>query len=503
VPRDDATTESARAAGHAAFPGDGTAPLVDEHTWNDLDMDAVTGRIDRTVSIPGRMALRRLLRSAVASTGTLTERDALIGALAPGRDATRILRGELVRLDRDAGAEDLASLLWEHPPEGLPHGGAYRLLALLAIASVALALWIGGKAVFLPMLMFAFNGAVHFHIRVRWQTEIQGLRYAGRLRACAHRLVSIPEPLLDAHQRRLSTAVHDTSSVARRVAFLSSGDVTGLLYAYFSIFFLLEPQAYQWLVRHWARGESGLREIFLTVGELDAFASVGQLRSDLPTWCRPDLEPGPARLEMTEGVHPLLDDPVPASLTLSGRGCLITGANMSGKSTLLRTLGINALFARTIFTCTARRYRATPLGVISSMRVGDDILAGRSRYLAEAERLLALVRKGDVGEPALCLIDELLSGTNAAERLAASRAILDYLAGRGLLVVAATHDLELTESLRDRYDSYFFADDVSRDDLRFDYRLRPGVAETRNAIRLLERLGYPSTIVARARGDGQ
>jgi DNA mismatch repair ATPase MutS len=135
------------------------------------------------------------------------------------------------------------------------------------------------------------------------------------------------------------------------------------------------------------------------------------------------------------------------------------------------------------------------------MRVGDDILEGKSRYLAEAERLLTLVREAELRPPTLCLIDELLSGTNVSERLAASRAILDYLARHGTLVVAATHDVELIESLRGQYDSYYFADELDREDMRFDYRLRPGVATTRNAVRLLERLGYPDTIVAQARQD--
>jgi DNA mismatch repair ATPase MutS len=266
---------------------------------------------------------------------------------------------------------------------------------------------------------------------------------------------------------------------------------------------LLELQSYQWLARRWPEARPALREVFQTVGELDALASVGRWRADLPIWCQPDLEAERPHLEIDEGVHPLLDDPVPASLSLTARGCLVTGVNMSGKSTLLRTLGINALLAQTIFTCPARRYRATPLRIISSMRVRDDILEGRSRYLAEAERLLALVRRADRSEATLCLIDELLSGTNASERLAASRAILDYLADRGLLVVAATHDLELTEALRERYDTYYFGDKLTGDDMRFDYRLRPGVATTRNAVRLLERLGYPAAIVAQAREPRQ
>jgi hypothetical protein len=482
---------------------DGAAPLVDDQTWDDLDMDAVCVRIDRTMSTPGRMGLRRMLRSAVPSREALSERDALIGVLAPGRDGTKALAASLRRLEGLAGAEDLASLLWDHPPESLPHAWAHRLAALMAIASVLLAVSVGGKAIFVPILVFALNAAVHFRMRVLWQREIQALRFVGRLRACARKISSIPEPILRGHQQRLSTALDGSASIAHRVTLLSSGDIRGILYEYFNIFLLLELQAYQWLVRHWAQATPALADLFVTVGELDTLASVGRWRAELPCWCRPEFESGPARLEITEGVHPLLDDPVPSSLSLTARGCLITGANMSGKSTLLRTLGINALFAQTIFTCTARQYRASRLGIISSMRLRDDILAGRSRYLAEAERLLVLVRQADSAEPTLCLIDELLSGTNTDERLAASRAILAYLAGRGLLVVAATHDLELTEYLGGRYDSYFFADDFSRDDLRFDHRLRPGVAKTRNAIRLLERLGYPETIIALARGKEQ
>jgi DNA mismatch repair ATPase MutS len=133
------------------------------------------------------------------------------------------------------------------------------------------------------------------------------------------------------------------------------------------------------------------------------------------------------------------------------------------------------------------------------MRVTDDLVHGKSRYLAEAERLLTLVRQVGSGPAALCLVDELLSGTNAAERLAASTAILEHLERAGAVVVTATHDLELAEQLRSTYDAYSFADDFSGDDLRFDHHIRPGLATGRNAIQLLERLGYPAELVGRAR----
>jgi hypothetical protein len=501
MPRDETWTGSLRRFCISSSPDDSAEALVDEQTWSDLDMDAVFARIDRTASVPGRMILYRLLRSPPVSIPTLSERDALIEALGPARQAARPLRDALGHLDRTAGAEDLASLLWEQPPAGLPHAWSHRILALLAVASVPLALSVGGPTVFAPLLAFTLNAAIHFRTRLRWQREIQALRFVGSLRSCARRVASLSEPLLGPHQRRLAAALEGTAPLARRVRLLSAAGIQDILYEYLSIFLLLELQAYQWLVRHWRRAAPALRDIFVTLGELDALASVGQWRAGLATWCRPDLTSVPPHLEIAEGVHPLLDDPVANSISLTARGSLVTGANMSGKSTLLRTLGINALLAQTMFTCTARQYCATPLRILSSMRVGDDVLAGKSRYLAEAERLLTLVRRAASGEPTLCLVDELLSGTNASERLAASRAILDHLAARGLLVVAATHDLELTDSLKERYDSYFFAADFSRDDLHFDYRLQPGVATTRNAIRLLERLGYPRAIIDQARGS--
>jgi hypothetical protein len=496
--RDGASTGPVRRFTEATL-STSSEPLVDEQTWNDLDMDAVYARIDRTASTPGRMVLYRMLRSPGQSRQHLTERATLIRALAPQGEAGLTLRTEVARLEHTAGAEDLMALLWEDPPEELKHPWVHQILALAAVGSVPLALAVGGPVAFAPVLAFALNAIIHFRTRLQWLREIQALRFVGALRDCARRVASISEPALEGHRRRLRTALGDTASIARRVALLSSGTVKGVMYDYINIFLLLELRSYQWLARRWPKASPALREVFLTVGELDALASVGRWRADVPIWCQPDLEAERPHLEIDEGVHPLLDNPAPASLSLTARGCLITGVNMSGKSTLLRTLGINALLAQTIFTCLARRYQATPLRILSSMRVGDDILEGRSRYLAEAERLLALVWQADRGEATLCLIDELLSGTNASERLAVSRAILDYLADRGLLVVAATHDLELTGALRERYDTYYFGDELTGDDMRFDYRLRPGVATTRNAVRLLERLGYPAAIVARAR----
>jgi len=472
--------------------------LLDEPTWDDLDMDTVVERLDRTASLPGRMAFYRMLRTPSASASVLAERERLIGLFEKDQGLAAALREELVRLNRTVRVDELVQLLWGEPPEALPFPWVYPLLSVAAVVTLAAAVAIGELWLLVMVAVLVVNATIHFSTRVRWQGEIEALRFVAALLAAAGRVARLEAEGLGDGRRRLAGAVRQTKPLARRIAWLSSGALSGVVYEYLNMAFLLELQAYQRVLVRLPATVPLLRDVFLTLGELDALRGVACWRGERSGWCRPELHDGAPRLEIEDGTHPLLDGAIPNSVILS-RGALVTGANMAGKSTFLRLLGINAVLAQSIGTCTARRYRATRLRVLSSMRTADDVTRGKSHYLAEAERLHTLVRL--VGsEPTLCLIDELLSGTNAVERLAASAAILEYLSQAGALVVAATHDLELAEQLQVVYDPYNFADNFADRGLHFDHRIRVGLATTRNAILLLERLGYPQEVVARARG---
>lgn len=136
---------------------------------------------------------------------------------------------------------------------------------------------------------------------------------------------------------------------------------------------------------------------------------------------------------------------------------------------------------------------------MASLRASDDLPRGESLYLAEAERLLAIIRSVEGNHSTLCLIDELLVGTNSIERLAASVEILAFLARKGALVVAATHDQQLAAGLSGVLEGYDFQDEATAEGMRFDHHIRAGLATTRNAIRLLAMLGFPAEIVEAAR----
>jgi len=472
--------------------------LLDEPTWDDLDLDAVAEHLDRTVSLPGRMVLYRMLRTPSLSASVLAERERLIALFEKDQGLGAALREELARLNRTVSAEELVRLLWGAPPEALPFPWVYPLLAVAAVVTLAAAVAIGKLWLLATVAVLMVNSTIHFSTRARWQGELEALRFVAALLVAARRVARLEAEGLGDCRRRLAGAVRQTKPLARQIAWLSSSGMRDLLYDYVNMAFLLELRAYRRILVRLPATRPLLREVFLSLGELDALRGVACWRGERNGWCRPELDDGAPGLEIEDGTHPLLDGAIPNSVILS-RGALVTGANMSGKSTFLRLLGINAVLAQSIGTCTARRYRATRLRVLSSMRAADDVTRGKSHYLAEAERLHTLVRLVGSG-PTLCLIDELLSGTNAVERLAASAAILEHLAESGALVVAATHDLELAEQLVGVFDAYSFADDFAGCDLRFDHRIRAGLATRRNAIQLLEHLGYPQELVDRARG---
>ena len=172
---------------------------------------------------------------------------------------------------------------------------------------------------------------------------------------------------------------------------------------------------------------------------------------------------------------------------------------MAGKSTFLRTLGVNVLLSQTLCMCFASEYVGCFYRIVSSISKIDSLLEGKSYYFAECERLLKIVNISTADLPSLCLIDEVLSGTNSHERIRASKAILKYLYGKNLICVVATHDVEMAKSLDHLYENYHFSGEVDHGGLTFDYELKKGVVGTSNAIQLLAYLEYPREIIDDAR----
>lgn len=235
------------------------------------------------------------------------------------------------------------------------------------------------------------------------------------------------------------------------------------------------------------------------IGEVEALVSLGTYAAEHPSDVMPQFVDGEARIDTLELVHPLLPRAraVANDVRLGGdapRAWVVSGSNMSGKSTLLRAVGVNVVLAQAGAPVSARRFSLSPLAIGASFRAHDSLQQGQSRFYAEIARVRMTVDLLDGPRPLLFLLDELLSGTNSKDRAQGARAIVEHLVTRGAIGMVTTHDLSLAviaDAEGSRMANVHFEDRLVAGELQFDYRLKPGVVERSNAIELMRAVGLP------------
>ncbi|MCS6898779.1 MAG: hypothetical protein RMJ98_03535 [Myxococcales bacterium] len=233
------------------------------------------------------------------------------------------------------------------------------------------------------------------------------------------------------------------------------------------------------------------------LAEVLALAGVATYAFANPDYSFPELSEGPPRLEAEALAHPLLPRSrrVANDVALDGPGkaLLITGSNMSGKSTLLRSMGLAAVMAQAGMPVAARRLRMTPLRVRTSLRISDSLSSGYSHFYAELLVLKRMVDEAREG-PVFFLLDEILHGTNSQERQAGAVAVVAYLLRQGALGAVTTHDLGLTklvERVPGQIRVVHFQEQHRGEQMIFDYKLRDGLLHSGNALALMRQLGLP------------
>ena len=238
------------------------------------------------------------------------------------------------------------------------------------------------------------------------------------------------------------------------------------------------------------------------LAELETLLSLACFAAEQPAVAWPE-PAGQLQLSIHRGRHPLIDPAgaVPNDVELSTQPNLwiITGSNMSGKSTLLRMVGVNTLLAQIACAVPAERFAWSPFRLITDLRIRDNLGKGESYFLAEVRHLRRMIVPPAGDAPVLGLVDEPFRGTNHREQRAATLAIIEHLMGSKGLFLIATHDSTVTR-LADGIAAanYHFQEQLGPRELVFDYCLRSGPAHTRNAIRVLEREQYPADLVRRA-----
>jgi ABC-type multidrug transport system fused ATPase/permease subunit len=317
---------------------------------------------------------------------------------------------------------------------------------------------------------------------------------------------SFSSPLLRQLQAELrasgTTAAREMDRLSR-IAQLADLRLVTLIHPVITLATLWDFHVLVALERWQAETAPHLRRWYAALGQFDALAAMASLRHDNPSWAFPEIDQSCALFEAEQLGHPLIagDHRVANDVTVGPTGSflMVTGSNMSGKSTLLRAIGVNVVLAQAGAPVCAERLRMPPLRLCTSIRVQDSLEAGVSYFMAALQRLKLVVETArsvrDEEPRLLYLLDEVLQGTNTAERQVAVRRVLRHLLDRRTIGVVTTHDLELADcdELAAACQAVHFTEGVERHDegvrLVFDYRLRPGVATSKNALKLLQSVG--------------
>ncbi len=468
------------------------APL-DDQTWRDLDLDQVFELLNRCLTAMGSQVLYTYLKQPLDDVGQLFERRDMIdrlGAEKGLREAAQLAMFGARRPDSNRVIE----LLYGDLPDPILLSRVAPIMTVCALLCVVLA-GIGTISWAWILPVFLVNTIVHFVHKEK--IDLAPLIPLAAMLESARRMTTIRHEDLSDVQESLNGPVAKTGRLRRRLAALGTEDRFGLV-QYLKIYLVTDVLAFVSAIDLIRSQRQQLQKIFEVIGHVDALLAVASFL-DGRACCRPCFDGDERQWEVSGVRHPLVVSPVPNSFSLTTRSALITGSNMSGKTTFLKTVGLNAIFAQTFGFALAENYTVPFVDVVSSIGRADNIVEGRSYYLAEVESILRLVRVADSERRALLLADEIFRGTNSDERIAGSVAVLRYLSNGQNLVFAATHDLGLVQLLEDEYASFHFTESIDATGLSFDYQIRPGHCCSRNAISLLEYAGYPEELVKQAR----
>ena len=478
-----------------------------EHTLpkqvlDDLDFEQVFTFIDRTTSVVGQQYLFRKVLHPFSSIDDLKRINALVDRLAGDAILRETLQRDLIKLDHP-GAYYICNLIHLNVSGG-PRWFKYLYINLTLIFVLIALSFKFPFCLILVIVPATINTIVHY-----WNKAILGasLHSLSKLKTLIHVANCICQKA-QFDDVRVKDSLRAVKAIEWKLFLLGAGEPTmkdelsevgSYVNELIKGIFLVEVLARFGLANDLQKNRGSFSVVFDFVGEVDTCISIASLRAGSPDTCHPLFVETAKEMHAVGVYHPLIPNCVKNDITVQRKSVLITGSNMSGKTTFLRTMAINSILAQSIYTCFADEFRTPLVRQFSSIRIDDNLFKGRSYFFEEVNVIGLLIEEMQSGYQNFFILDEVFKGTNSVERTALGKAILSYLNRGDNIVMVSTHDIELSELLSEEYDLYHFSETIENGQLHFDHILKPGPLKTRNAIRLLEIGNFPEEITREAR----
>ena len=470
---------------------------IDEITCNDINIDQLYSLTNFTKCRVGGEYLYNALINPVLNETILIKRDRLCEELSQNVHINKSLDKALEKLGNDnkLSVYSCFSKIEDIPRKNILPNIFFSLL--LAAVFILMLICDSKVLLFTFFALIPINMVYYFICKGKIVQHICVFKFIINLLKNSKHIIAIQGKHISEYTTRINSNLKIFDKTKRfSFCLLAGKNATGsfldLILEYLRMLFHIDIIKFYSMLGQLKRNKSALIAVLDDIGELDMASSIIKFRQSLPYYCKPEFT-DELMIDADEIYHPYLKNPVSNSIGID-KSILITGSNATGKSTFIRTLGINAILAQSLYTCTSKKYIAPMFRTYSSMMITDNILHNESYFVAEIKSIKRMTDLKSNNGYKLLLMDELLRGTNSNERLTATGKILKYLTDKTTLCIVATHDITLTNMLSEEYDHYYFNEKIQDDILTFDYKLKKGVCRTTNALKLLKSFGFPEEI---------
>lgn len=484
---------------YSEFDKDPISYSLTEQTLSDVDIETLFSFIDRTESAIGQQYLYSKLVNPSISAINLKLRKEYADYFVQNETIRKKAKLILYQFEK----KGTASVVNFFNPELTVNKSRFdkyiNILTSLAIISMLFFFIYSPVALFM-ILLFGINLMIHLIFRHNNSDRLKAIRQVYQLIKTSDQLGDLQMPI---ESKEIPSSNKKLGKFKKTYHFLDFGiplnDISSVIFYILDLiksFFLIEVHLLNFSFNEIVKNKEALCQFFIYVGQIEMALATASIKSDKDiVSCVPVFSEESAHLMGTDLIHPTVRNCIPNSVTLCQKHAFITGSNMSGKSTFLRTIIINSILAQSLNLCFAKRFKSAIFKTFSSIKISDNLKEGTSYYFEEVNIIHEMVLNSESGAKNLFVIDEIFKGTNTVERIALSKAILQYLSSPENVVIASSHDIELVELLGNKFDLYHFTESIINEQLHFDHKIKSGPLGTRNAIKILEMEGFPDEIV--------
>ncbi|MCG2208892.1 MutS family DNA mismatch repair protein [Staphylococcus epidermidis] len=459
--------------------------FIDDKTWSDLNMDTLFHKINFNFTAIGEMRLYATLRGMFKVNQT-----SLINMFKDNK---------VFRLNVSYILSKIGKNVYPlFPDQMLPSKRNILLMfcPLLPFIGFAFIFLIPSKGILICLTFMILNAILSFKLKKSYDQDLKSVFYTANVIKQSQALSKIEStPALSVDFTHFKASRRFSGLLAR----VESQDMVSSIIMFIKLVFMIDYVLFHLIQRSYFKYQEEVMACYDYISILDNHYSIAMYQHTLTHYCYPKINNNINGLQMKSIIHPLLDEENAIANTIDiSNHILLTGSNASGKSTFMKAVALNLILAQSLQTATAHSFIYQPGYVMTSMANADDVLSGDSYFMSELKSIRRFFNTYQCNK-IYCFIDEIFKGTNTTERIVASESVLSYLDNqKAYHVIAATHDVELSILLENTYNNYHFNESIQENSIFFDYKIKPGKANTRNAIELLRITQFPIDIYQRA-----